>query len=122
MSRESGLTAAFQAHGGLLPAVAQDVDTGEVLMLAWMSPESLWETRCSGRATYFSRKRQTLWRKGETSGHVQEVVSILLDCDSDSLLLKVRQHGPACHTGQRSCYFQDLEMWVGTDPPSIRPS
>ncbi len=93
---------------GLIPAIAQDCDTGEVLMLAWMSKESLEITRNTGFATYFSRSRNQLWKKGETSGHVQKVVSIGTDCDFDTILLKVKQTGPACHTGKKSCFFNDI--------------
>ena len=95
---------------GLIPAVAQDAVTGEVLMLAWMNQESLRRTLASGRATYWSRSRGELWVKGATSGHVQEVVEVRADCDGDSLLLRVRQTGPACHTGARSCFFEDVSV------------
>ena len=91
---------------GLIPAVAQDATTGEVLMLAWMSAESLRRTLATGRATYWSRSRQALWIKGETSGHFQEVVEVRGDCDGDAVLLRVNQIGPACHTGARSCFFE----------------
>ncbi|MDX2203376.1 MAG: phosphoribosyl-AMP cyclohydrolase [Hyphomicrobiaceae bacterium] len=94
----------FDARG-LIPAIAQQHDTGEVLMLAWMSRESLAETLRSGRVCYWSRSRGALWRKGETSGHVQRLVECRLDCDGDALLLRVDQTGPACHTGARSCFF-----------------
>ena len=91
---------------GLIPAIAQDADTGEVLMLAYMNRESYDETVKTGRAVYFSRSRGRLWRKGEESGNVQEVVSIQFDCDCDAILLKVNQvGGAACHTGRRSCFF-----------------
>ena len=93
---------------GLIPAVAQDADTGEVLMLAWMNEESLRLTLATGRATYWSRSRQELWEKGLTSGHTQEVVSVALDCDGDALLLRVHQSGAACHTGNRTCFFTPL--------------
>jgi phosphoribosyl-ATP pyrophosphohydrolase/phosphoribosyl-AMP cyclohydrolase len=95
--------------GGLLPAVAQDASTGEVLMLAWMNREALRKTMESGMAHYYSRSRQRLWLKGETSGHFQSVVRILRDCDDDSLLLLVEQTGAACHTGRRSCFFRELD-------------
>lgn len=91
---------------GLVPAVAIDAANGEVLMLAYMNRESLELTLESGVAHYFSRSRQKLWEKGETSGNIQEVVSISIDCDEDSLLLHVNQHGPACHTGNRSCFYR----------------
>lgn len=90
---------------GLIPAVAQDAETGEVLMLAWMSAESLAETLRTGQVTYWSRSRGALWRKGETSGNVQRLVEVRIDCDGDALLLRVEQTGPACHTGRRSCFY-----------------
>ncbi len=100
----------FEKAGGLVAAIAQDADTGEVLMLAWMNREAFEETVRTGRAVYFSRSRNKLWRKGEESGHVQEVVGIYIDCDDDTVLLKVRQvGGAACHTGHRSCFFRKLE-------------
>lgn len=91
---------------GLVPAVAQQHDSGEVLMLAWMSADSIRETLASGRVCYWSRSRQALWRKGDTSGHVQRLVELRLDCDNDAILLLVDQTGPACHTERRSCFFQ----------------
>ena len=91
---------------GLVPAIAQDAATGDVLMMAWMNKESLALTLAEQRAVYWSRSRQELWRKGETSGNVQELVDIFLDCDGDTLLLKVNQiGGAACHTGRRHCFF-----------------
>jgi phosphoribosyl-AMP cyclohydrolase len=95
-------------QNGLIPAIAQDEKTGEVLMMAWMNEESLKLTLASGYATYFSRSRNSLWKKGETSGHVQEVVSISADCDFDCVLLKVKQTGAACHTGKKSCFFNKI--------------
>ena len=89
---------------GLIPAIAQQSGSGEVLMLAWMNRESLELTLATGRATYYSRSRASLWVKGETSGHVQHVRAISLDCDGDALLLEVEQIGPACHTGRASCF------------------
>jgi phosphoribosyl-AMP cyclohydrolase len=89
---------------GLVPAIAQQHDTGEVLMLAWMDDEALRRTLTTGRATYWSRSRKEYWVKGDTSGHVQRVVSVALDCDGDTILLKVEQTGPACHTGGRTCF------------------
>ncbi|WP_459642446.1 phosphoribosyl-AMP cyclohydrolase [Kineococcus sp. NUM-3379] len=89
---------------GLICAVVQQHDTGEVLMVAWMDDEALHATLTTGRATYFSRSRQSLWRKGDTSGHVQWVRSAALDCDGDALLLRVEQVGAACHTGSRTCF------------------
>lgn len=90
---------------GLIPAIAQDHATGEVLMLAWMSAEAVARTLESGRVTYWSRSRAALWVKGETSGHVQRLVEMRLDCDRDCLLLLVEQVGPACHTNRRSCFY-----------------
>jgi len=89
---------------GLVPAIAQQHDTGEVLMLAWMDDEALRRTLSTGRATYWSRSRGEYWVKGETSGHAQQVVSVALDCDGDTLLVRVDQTGPACHTGTRTCF------------------
>ena len=97
----------FDKSGGLIPAIAQDAATGEVLMLAWMNRESYEETLRTGRACYWSRSRQKLWRKGEESGHVQEVKEVRLDCDADTILLKVNQiGGAACHEGFVSCFFR----------------
>ncbi|MCQ8241274.1 phosphoribosyl-AMP cyclohydrolase [Rhizosaccharibacter radicis] len=90
---------------GLVAAVAQQHDTGEVLMLAWMNRDAVAETLRTGRACYFSRSRNRLWRKGETSGQVQELVELRVDCDADAVLLLVNQTGVACHTGRRSCFF-----------------
>ncbi|APX88700.1 phosphoribosyl-AMP cyclohydrolase [Brevirhabdus pacifica] len=90
---------------GLIPAIAQDADSGEVLMMAWMNAESLARTLDTGRVTYWSRSRQSFWIKGESSGHVQELVDLRVDCDRDCLLLRVRQTGPACHTNRRSCFY-----------------
>lgn len=95
---------------GLIPAVTQDIRTDEVLMLAYMNEESLRKTIETGTVHYFSRSRQKLWLKGETSGHFQKVRSISIDCDGDTLLLKVEQTGAACHTGHRSCFFTRMEM------------
>jgi phosphoribosyl-AMP cyclohydrolase len=91
---------------GLVAAIAQDWDTGDVLMLAWMNAEALQQTIDTGRAVYWSRSRKALWRKGDTSGHEQHVVEIRIDCDQDTVLLKVRQIGSACHTGRRSCFYR----------------
>jgi phosphoribosyl-AMP cyclohydrolase len=90
---------------GLLPAIAQQYDSGEVLMLAWMSREAILETLNTGRVCYWSRSRQRLWRKGETSGHHQTLKELRIDCDGDTLLLLVDQHGPACHTRRSSCFY-----------------
>ena len=89
---------------GLVAAVVQQHDTGEVLMVGWMNDEALARTLTSGRVTFWSRSRRELWRKGDTSGHVQYVHSVALDCDGDALLVRVDQFGPACHTGARSCF------------------
>ncbi len=91
---------------GLVAAVAQQHDTGEVLMLAWMSRESIEQTLATGRVCYFSRSRNALWRKGETSGQTQRLIEMRLDCDGDAVLLLVDQVGVACHTGRRSCFYQ----------------
>ncbi len=93
---------------GLIPAVIQDAVSNEVLMVAYMNKESYEITLEEGRTCFWSRSRKTLWRKGETSGHVQRVVEIRADCDADCLLIKVEQTGPACHTGERSCFFNRL--------------
>ncbi len=99
----------FSKGGGLLPAIVQDAETGEVLMLAYMNEESYAETLQSDRAVYFSRSRGKLWRKGEESGNVQKVQEIRLDCDADTILLKVEQiGGAACHIGYRSCFFRKV--------------
>jgi phosphoribosyl-AMP cyclohydrolase len=94
---------------GLLPAIAQQFDSGEVLMLAWMNRESLAETLDTGRVCYWSRSRRALWRKGETSGQVQALKELRFDCDGDTILLKVDQTGPACHTGRRDCFYNRVE-------------
>lgn len=104
---------------GLVVAIAQDADSGRVLMVAWMNREALAETARGGRAVYWSRSRRRLWRKGEESGHAQQVHEIRLDCDGDAVLLRVGQAGGiACHTGRASCMFRRLEggAWVETDP------
>jgi len=98
----------FTRNEGLLPAVAQDAATGEVLMVAWMNAEAYAETVRTGRAVYFSRSRGKLWRKGEESGHMQIVRGIFVDCDADTILLKVEQIGAACHEGYRSCFFREV--------------
>ena len=99
------LTPRFDSNG-LIAAIAQDHVSGEVLMLAWMNAEALKLTLETGQATYWSRSRQKLWRKGEESGHVQRVVEARIDCDQDAVLLKVEQTGPACHTGARACFYR----------------
>jgi phosphoribosyl-AMP cyclohydrolase len=100
----------FDKLGGLVPAIAQDADTGAVLMMAWMNREAYEETLRTRRAVYFSRSRNRLWRKGEESGHFQEVREVLIDCDADTILLKVHQiGGAACHEGYMSCFFRRVE-------------
>ena len=100
----------FEKTGGLIPVIAQDYETGEVLMLAYMNKEAWDATLSTGKATYYSRSRKALWVKGETSGHVQWVKEIRIDCDNDTVLVKVHQVGDAaCHTGYRSCFFQKVE-------------
>lgn len=96
-------------EAGLVPVIAQQHDTGEVLMLAWMNRESFVLTLQSGDMTYWSRSRRALWRKGESSGHVQKLVEMRLDCDGDTLLARVQQTGPACHTGAPNCFFTPLK-------------
>lgn len=90
---------------GLIPAIAQEAATGEVLMMAWMNAESLARTLATGQVTYWSRSRQAFWAKGESSGHVQKLVELRVDCDRDCLLMLVEQAGPACHTNRRSCFY-----------------
>ena len=112
-------------RAGLIVAVTQDASSGKVLTVAWMNRESLKETVESGEAVYWSRSRKKLWRKGEESGHVQKVLELRLDCDSDALLLQVEQVGGiACHTGRERCFFRKLEdgRWVATDPVLKDPS
>jgi len=109
---------------GLVPAIAQDAASGEILMVAWMNREALEETARTMRGVYFSRSRNKLWHKGEESGHVQNVHEIRLDCDNDVVLLKIEQvGGVACHTGRRSCFFQKLDNgnWVTTAPVLKNP-
>jgi len=104
---------------GLVPAIAQDAVSGDVLMLAWMSRESLARTLDEGEAVYWSRSRERLWKKGEQSGHLQRITDIRLDCDGDTVLLKVQQVGGiACHTGRRSCFYQALRdgHWESIEP------
>lgn len=102
-------------EAGLIPAIAQDAGTHEVLMLAWMNAESIAQTLQTGNVTYWSRSRQEFWVKGATSGHVQELVELRLDCDRDCLLVLVNQTGPACHTGARSCFYTAVENGTEVD-------
>jgi phosphoribosyl-AMP cyclohydrolase len=108
---------------GLVPAIAQQHDTGEVLMLAWMNREAVRITLAEGRACYWSRSRQALWRKGETSGQVQHLKALRLDCDGDTILLLVDQEGVACHTGRRNCFFHEWRggEWAILAEPQIPP-
>ena len=108
MSEQDILAAIRFDNAALVPAVAQQHDTGEVLMLAWMNRDSLTETLASGRVCYFSRSRGALWRKGETSGQAQHLKELRIDCDGDTLLLLVEQEGVACHTGRRTCFYRAL--------------
>ena len=104
---------------GLIPAIAQQHDTGEVLMMAWMNRESIAETLETGRVCYWSRSRQSFWRKGESSGQIQMLKELRFDCDKDTLLLKVDQTGPACHTGRKSCFFyliDDRDVIIDSEP------
>ena len=108
-SLDPAVAARLKRNGqGLVPAIVQQHDTGEVLMLGWMDDEALHRTLTTGRSTFWSRSRQEYWVKGETSGHRQHVVEVRLDCDGDTLLVKVDQEGPACHTGARTCFDADL--------------
>lgn len=93
---------------GLIPCIAQDAENGDVLMMAWMNAESIAQTLSSGHVTYWSRSRQAFWAKGATSGHMQHLVELRFDCDSDCLLALVDQVGPACHTGRRSCFYRTI--------------
>lgn len=104
---------------GLIPAIAQQYDSGEVLMLAWMNKDAIKETLTSGKVTYWSRSRQSFWKKGETSGHVQTLKSLRFDCDRDCLLLLVDQTGPACHTNRRSCFYTEVQN--GTEIELSKP-
>ena len=104
---------------GLIPAIAQDETTGDVLMFAWMNADSVARTLATGRVTYWSRSRAAYWVKGETSGHVQELVDMRIDCDRDCLLVTLRQTGPACHTGRRSCFYTAVRD--GAEVEIIRP-
>ena len=123
MTEESLFDAIRFDAAGLVAAIAQQHDTGEVLMVAWMNREALRQTLATGQAVYWSRSREALWRKGETSGQAQQVLAIRLDCDGDALLLSGAQSGVACHTGRRSCFFREARAgeWaviaaVETDP------
>ena len=123
---EKALAAIKFDAGGLVPAIAQQHDTGEVLMMAWMNREAVSETLRTGQVCYFSRSRQTLWRKGESSGQTQALVDFRIDCDGDTLLLQVAQTGVACHTGRHNCFFNavrsdsvDIIAEVEIDPEDL---
>ena len=116
---DSWLNKVNWTHDGLVPVIAQEAGSGQVLMFAWMNRDALQQTVASGEAVYWSRSRKKLWHKGEESGHVQKVKDIRLDCDEDVLLVTVEQIGGiACHTGRHSCFFQKLEagVWVNAEP------
>ncbi len=104
---------------GLVPAIAQDAESGRVLMMAWMNEEAFRQTIATGFAHYYSRSRQQQWKKGESSGHVQQVTEIYLDCDGDTVLMKIKQTGPACHTNRESCFYkqQQDDAWVTIEEP-----
>ena len=119
------MSAAREIHydeKGLVPVVAQDVSTSEVLMLAYTSREAVEKTLSSGEAHYYSRSRKEIWRKGETSGNTQKVVEVRLDCDGDALLYRVEPAGPACHTGERSCFLPPSQTRTGRSRTSVGPS
>ncbi len=109
ISRDEFLAAVSFDANGLVPAIAQDAKNGDVLMMAWMNAEALRITLETGEVTYWSRSRSKLWRKGETSGHTQRLVAAYVDCDGDTLVFKVEQIGPACHTGAPTCFFRKLQ-------------
>jgi len=116
---ETLLAAVRWNEQGLVPAIAQEARSGQVLMLAWMNADALRASLSEGRGVYWSRSRQALWRKGESSGHVQKLVDLRLDCDGDTVLLRVLQEGPACHTGAQTCFFRaaDANTWAEVAPP-----
>jgi phosphoribosyl-AMP cyclohydrolase len=123
-ARDRFLAAIRFDERGLVPAIAQAHDTGEVLMMAWMNAASVAETLETGRVVYFSRSRNKLWRKGESSGQMQQLVDLRLDCDGDTILALVEQTGVACHTGRRSCFFQALRdgELVPVAAPEVDPA
>lgn len=100
----------FESSDSLVPAIVQDFNSKEVLMLAWVNQQALEKTLSSKRATFWSRSRNELWEKGGTSGNIQEIVAIKFDCDSDAFLFQVHSHGPACHTGATSCFYREIEL------------
>ncbi len=114
---------AFNADG-LVPVITQDHNSGEVLMMAWMNEAALLETIATGTMVYYSRSRAALWRKGETSGQVQKLIDLRIDCDGDTVLARVEQTGVACHTGRRTCFYRAMDgaQWVELDVPRIDPN
>ena len=124
MNSETWLDQVHWTNDGLVPAIAQDASSGRLMMMAWMNREALAATVAKGRAIYWSRSRQRLWRKGEQSGYEQKVKEIRLDCDHDAVLLLIEQVGGiACHTGRESCFFQRLDdkTWIAVDPVIRQP-
>jgi phosphoribosyl-AMP cyclohydrolase len=123
MTQENLLDAIAFDAAGLVPVIAQQHDTGEVLMVAWMNRAAVAETLATGRVVYFSRSREKLWRKGESSGQTQRLIELRLDCDGDALLALVEQTGVACHTGRRDCFFRAArgEEWVEIAAPLVAP-
>jgi len=126
MTAESFLDEVSFDADGLVPAIAQQHDSGEILMMAWMNRDALAETLATGRVCYWSRSRQALWRKGDTSGQTQRLVELRLDCDGDAILVRVDQTGVACHTGRRSCFFRvardgrwETDLPVLQDPKAL---
>ncbi|CAG1066147.1 phosphoribosyl-ATP pyrophosphohydrolase / phosphoribosyl-AMP cyclohydrolase [uncultured bacterium] len=113
---KGGISALKFNEKGLVPAIAQDASTGEVLMMAWMNAEAVEKTLSTGKAHYYSRSRNSLWLKGETSGNFQEVREVLYDCDGDTLLVLVEPKGPACHTGERTCFYRSLAAGENVKP------
>lgn len=113
------LSAIKYNEAGLVPAIAQDAATDRVLMMAWMNKEAVEQTLATGFSHYYSRSRQKQWKKGESSGHVQKVLEMFLDCDGDTLLLKIEQTGPACHTNRESCFYKQSQdgEWVTIEEP-----
>ncbi|PCJ39081.1 MAG: phosphoribosyl-AMP cyclohydrolase [Moraxellaceae bacterium] len=119
LSTTDAINNLFFNTDGLIPAIAQQHDTGEVLMMAWMNKQSIDETLNTGRVCYWSRSRQSYWRKGESSGHIQNLIEMRADCDGDTLLLLVDQQGPACHTNRKNCFYVSIgkdQAEILTDP------
>lgn len=113
MDKQSFMDSVSYNEKGLVPVITQDYESGDVLMMAWMNEEALRLTLLNNRMTYYSRSRQCLWIKGETSGHFQRMISLSIDCDGDTLLARVIQEGAACHTGNRTCFYRKLEEQEG---------